>query len=535
MSVTEPLAQATVAIRAAIGPGIGVGHYMRCLVLARALQDRGHAPVFLIDDLQAVERLPRPFACVEVEHGDPEADQARVASLLADTRVGVLVVDDYRLGAAWEAALSREDRLVVAIDDLCRKHAAALVVDPRWQGPQTATAYDRRVAAGAVVLAGPAYSLVDPRLRGSADQAGAGCRVLLTLGGGGDARLLADLSEALLRSAGGQDGLEILAVVGPVATGRQRIMDLAAAEPRVSVVEAPAGLGPLYRRCHLAICAAGGTINELTMAGIPAISFPLAANQANDPVHLSQLGHLFHVPDFSIDDLPQVASLLHLLRARRPALVEAMRRAPMAPDGRGGERVAAAVETLLAGKVPAPVAPVLPPDTRGRDLGNGYRIRAVDDGDCNHYLSCRNLPVNRRRMLHREPIRTIDHYRWWCTTDRRSWLLSQGGGPSLYIWHRVVRVDGGQWLVGGWFVCSERTGYQEALLALQWQLATCRAEHPGLRWIAVIHRDNRYVQKLNTYLGFDTLDDPADPAHRAIRGFFADPDPQEYVYVCTRH
>ncbi|MFW5751079.1 MAG: hypothetical protein ACOCZK_05470, partial [Planctomycetota bacterium] len=88
---------------------------------------------------------------------------------------------------------------------------------------------------------------------------------------------------------------------------------------------------------------------------------------------------------------------------------------------------------------------------------------------------------------------------------------------------------------GGWFVCSERTGYQEALLALQWQLATCRAEHPGLRWIAVIHRDNRYVQKLNTYLGFDTLDDPADPAHRAIRGFFADPDPQEYVYVCTRH
>ena len=41
-----------------------------------------------------------------------------------------------------------------------------------------------------------------------------------------------------------------------------------------------------------------------------------------------------------------------------------------------------------------------------------------------------------------------------------------------------------------------------AMLTLQWQLEFCKASHPNAIWLAVIHKDNKFVNLLNRYMGF---------------------------------
>ncbi|MFW5829521.1 MAG: hypothetical protein ACOCXA_04600 [Planctomycetota bacterium] len=524
----------TVLIRAGLGPGVGVGHYMRMQVLAQALRDAGEVPLICVDDPLHAAHLPQPVPVIGCGWAGSEADAEGVIERLAAGRVHTVVVDDYRLGAQWEARVQAAGPRVLAMDDLRRPHDARLVVDMKWRGAETATAYEGLLAADATALLGPAYAIIDPAIA-ACDMTTAGpFRVLVTLGGGGDGRLLAGIADALLERWGADEGpIEVLGVMGPLMERSGAVTELAQCHAALRPIDGAAGLLPLYRQAHLAVCAAGGTIYELLAARIPAVSFPLVPNQDNDPVDLAVLGHAFHLPVLHRDELDGLAELVVLMRRRHEELRAAIAAAPLAIDGQGARRIAAAITDSDSPAVS--VAPVqMPREAAGEELGNGYRIRPVGLLDAPHYLASRNLPANRDRMVVQEDIRHIDHYRWWLHNERQSFLLSRHGRSVLYIWHRLVTVEGGPWLIGGWFVCGDHAGHQDALLALQWQLSHCRGLHPGVSWIAVIHRSNRYVRALNTWLGWSdcTADDLA--AQAAIRVCWPAAHPEEFHHVRTR-
>jgi hypothetical protein len=138
-------------------------------------------------------------------------------------------------------------------------------------------------------------------------------------------------------------------------------------------------------------------------------------------------------------------------------------------------------------------------------LSPEHRLRAVRDSDINHYLESRNLAANRRNMIGCQDIPQLQHYAWWFEARRDSFLLEKDGVPCLYIWHEMREHEGRRFLIGGWFVCEGEARFQDALLALNWQLEHCDAHYPGAPWIAVINRTNRFVKLLNEYIGFQDI------------------------------
>src|SRR5262249_22732894 len=108
------------------GPGIGVGHVLRCRALASALAALGWRYWFA---------FTRETASVFDEANaivvPPGIDGAPAVAQAGDThKVDCLVVDHYGLDARFETAARGQASAVLVIDDLAdRPHACDLLVD----------------------------------------------------------------------------------------------------------------------------------------------------------------------------------------------------------------------------------------------------------------------------------------------------------------------------------------------------------------------------------------------------------------------
>jgi spore coat polysaccharide biosynthesis predicted glycosyltransferase SpsG len=116
----------------------------------------------------------------------------------------------------------------------------------------------------------------------------------------------------------------------------------ASAEPPegVEVIGPLGSLVELLAAADLVVCGAGGTMVEACAAGVPAAVTVLAPNQAPIARALERAGAVVRIDDAE----PEAAvAALGGDRARRAELTRAAR---AAVDGRGADRVAAAIERL---------------------------------------------------------------------------------------------------------------------------------------------------------------------------------------------
>ncbi len=312
-----------VAFRADASVDIGAGHVMRCLALADALAARGAECQFLCRELPGhlFERIEaRKFAVIhlpisgaaDAALSGPVDDAAEFLAALPGP-VDVVVVDHYALGAEWEKIASGHCRQLITIDDLCRQHAADLVIDQTLGRP--ASAYSHGQVGE--VLAGSEYALLQPayyRLREQLDRSVVPQehRLLVSMGGYDAMNVSASVLEVLASSA--CDWIRhidlVLPAAGPnFASMRQRISQLGGRFVLYDFVEDMAGL---MSRCTLAVGAPGSTTWERAVLGLPSVLVPFAANQADVAVAMQNAHAAIVIGQDALDvELPAALARLH--------------------------------------------------------------------------------------------------------------------------------------------------------------------------------------------------------------------------------
>jgi len=324
------------------GPAVGGGHVMRCLTLARALQDEGAACAFLA--------TPAATAVLDAFGADvarvPAAD-AQPAGLVARTADTVqafdaVVIDHYGLSAPDHRALAA-GRPTLVIDDLAdRPLAADLILD---SGPaRKAADYDGLVPAEAELLLGPNHAPVRPafaalRKEALARRAEASPvrRILVSLGltdVGGITRRVVDL----MLPIAGDAMLDV--VLGSGAPGLPHLRELAAREPRLALHVDTQDMPRLTLEADLAVGAGGSTSWERCVLALPTLLLVLADNQREAGAALASADAVLALdvadPDFEASFADQFQRLL-----AEPLLRDQLSAASAAVcDGRGAARVA---------------------------------------------------------------------------------------------------------------------------------------------------------------------------------------------------
>jgi hypothetical protein len=175
-------------------------------------------------------------------------------------------------------------------------------------------------------------------------------------------------------------------------------------------------------------------------------------------------------------------------------------------DGLGSKRIANTIENLLKKNS-------FSVDYNNFDLvltndnieNQEYVIEAVCDNHINKYLDARNLNTNLRNMTEVNKVDRLNHYIWWFSNRRQSYILKKQGNPILYIWHESKTINDVKILIGGWFPCTENCAALDVMYALNWQLEYSKNHFPGIPWVAVIKKTNKFVLSLNKRFGFTSL------------------------------
>ncbi|MEV0146635.1 MULTISPECIES: hypothetical protein [unclassified Nonomuraea] len=252
-----------VGVRCDAGAGRGVGHLVRCVALAEELRGRGVEVSFLGDLAGSAwaraQLLARGLPLVPAP-----ADPERLAELVRDLRLDVVVLDSYDLAPGTGAGIRATGAAVLAI------------VDGDPLGQEADVYLDQNLGAElrpfpllAERLAGVRYALLRDsvrRLRRAPGPRGDVPRVLCFFGGTDSAGVTSAWAGALSAT-----GVPFRAtVVSP---------RLFAVEGPITVIPPTDRLPQLMAEADLVLTAAGSTIWELLYLGVPAALTWVAANQ----------------------------------------------------------------------------------------------------------------------------------------------------------------------------------------------------------------------------------------------------------------
>ena len=337
------------------GPKVGGGHVMRCLTLARALEDQGAICQFLVTP--AGKAVFDAFGGGISHLETYDITQAELVECAADViqASDAVVIDHYGLSAPDHRAIAG-GRPTLVIDDLAdRPLGADLVLD---SGPaREAGDYEGLIPSHAELLLGPSHAPVRPAFAGLRKAALARRadappvrRMLVSLGltdVGGITGRVVNLMLPLLKPTGVGD-IVLDVVLGSGAPSLPGLRALAETEPRLALHIDSQDMPRLTLEADLAVGAGGSTSWERCVLALPTLLLILAANQHEASQALAGADAVLAVdvadPDFETAFADQLSRLIQdpLLRDRLSAASAAI------CDGRGAARVAAHFLEVIA-------------------------------------------------------------------------------------------------------------------------------------------------------------------------------------------
>jgi UDP-2,4-diacetamido-2,4,6-trideoxy-beta-L-altropyranose hydrolase len=347
-----------VLFRADASAGIGMGHAMRCLSLAEVYRERGGRAVFLMAE------PPAPFAArgrsvgaeIRTLSAAPgsAADVAETLATAESTGAGWIVLDGYEFDGAFQAALVEAGHRLLALDDHghAGRYHADLVLNQN--AGADAALYAERAPATRQLL-GPRFALLRAEFRAwTAERALTPARarhVVVTLGGSDPDNVSVRVLEGLAAVPG---PLEILLVIGPANPHRACVEDAARACPHP--VELATDVTDMAQRLawgDLAVSAAGATVLELARVGTPQLLIVLADNQAPGAAAMQREGLAINLGRHERLDAEAIGAAVAALAGDAERRQELSRRSTALVDGRGAERVLAAMGLTAPAEVAA--------------------------------------------------------------------------------------------------------------------------------------------------------------------------------------
>jgi len=295
-----------IAFRTDSSSEIGIGHLVRCLVLADEFRRRGHECIFICGD------LPGHQGAMVMEHGHQlftlsqnsalrnntdikmllDQDITETRSLITTRRVEWLVIDHYAIDERWEAGVRSEALAILAIDDLAdRVHDCDVLIDQN-PFPDADKRYRNRVGPGTLLMLGPEYALLRsefPAMRRNLDRHfEEASRLLVGFGGADPTNATERVVSALLEGLG--ETMEMVVAAGPANPHFARLRGRWEGRRHIQLHRNLKCMAEVMAEADLAIGGGGVNALERCALGLPSLTYAIADNQVIPSETLSGIG-----------------------------------------------------------------------------------------------------------------------------------------------------------------------------------------------------------------------------------------------------
>lgn len=307
---------------------IGSGHLMRCLSLAKLMQQqnwevsficrahKGNLNALIIQQEMNCIELPRQPSLEEnlsgyqVWLGCSENDDAEACLAQLSKSVDLLIVDHYALGEMFCKRLRRITNKIMMIDDLAnRQHDCDILLDQNLL-PNSQLRYLGKVREGCALLLGPAYALLREEffsdLKRQSDQR----RVLVFFGAADQQGLTVKALKAINNIKEVKFYTDI--VINNTHKDKDWIIQYCKCRPNFKVHIQTQNMAQLMLDADFMLGAGGATHWERCATGLPSLCVTLAENQLDSTAYLHELGMcewIGRAHDMTVERIQQKLSL----------------------------------------------------------------------------------------------------------------------------------------------------------------------------------------------------------------------------------
>lgn len=265
---------------------IGFGHITRCTSIYQAFEDRGEAPVFIVNGDESAKSL---FAGKKAEIFDWTKEIGRLESIIE--KADIIAVDSYTAGIEFYRKFCSASKTVLFIDDFNRlEYPGGTVLN----GTIYAEEIPYKLKNALKYLLGVKYMPLrrefwktkEPAIKNNIET------IMVTFGGDDFGNVTPKVLKFLCAK---YPGISKKVVIGGGFRNKAEIK--AAADKNTELVENldASEMAQLMASVELAISAGGQTLYELAAVGVPAISVQVADNQKHNVEGWEKAGFTKHV------------------------------------------------------------------------------------------------------------------------------------------------------------------------------------------------------------------------------------------------
>ena len=426
---------------------IGIGHFMRCLTLAKAMRESKCTVAFaarsLLPENQALleadgflffkinidldERNESPTPEKLFAPSDQRKDAEYCVALAAKINADRILVDHYALDKHWEQTLLDHGYPVLVLDDLAnREHACDVLVD--YTLDRKESAYLGLVPDQCRLLCGAFYTIIKPSILKesvhSEKKSVNGTKTIGILMGGTDPKNLTGQVLETVAKLTKKEDLRIVVFLGPGNKNRRDLINAIEQQKigNVSIVSDPENYAELLNSLDIAISACGSSAIELIYLKVPSILIPVAQNQlaSAEAFQSNGLARVIHL-DANKVVVGLQSAYQSLARHLNHKNHQIKRSSPLF-DGLGQQRIleSAGISFKTMSKDP-----------------DKFSLRPITQADLSLLLSWRNHPQIRQKMYDQAVITWDQHLHWHekVTADpsRIALIFTACGKPTGYV------------------------------------------------------------------------------------------------------
>jgi len=332
-----------ILIRADGNETLGMGHLMRCLSIATALEKMNVKCVFLVAQEQAADFVrEKGFACevLATDYRHMESELPLLEELATKYSPKCWLVDSYQMTQEYLSEI-RKAAPVYYVDDIGEQifeadglinyniYAAGLEYEVRC--PESMRLF---LGAGYAPVKSEFVSVPYP-VREKVQN------VLITMGGSDKLNIAGRLSLCLAECLPKEVNLTV--VCGRFNSHLEELMQLQQKEPRIKIwVDVP-DMWNRMAQADIAVSAAGSTMYELSAMGVPTVCCYYVENQRRiaegfaSMIGMTNAGDYSKNPDEALSQMIKAVSELTNSRREREKLSSRMKQIV---DGMGAERIA---------------------------------------------------------------------------------------------------------------------------------------------------------------------------------------------------